>query len=167
MSIETRGNDNLLVVSGSAVLVDDVGDAVLDRKDLDWICKRFPITVDEVFQCIEVLSDTNNQYKDGITLINRGDAKDILLETISVNETLFFGLLDYGHSIKPGCLDFDTIYNAGLVKVIEDVYFDIKADQNHFEVSELHDSVYQAIRQEIGDIEPDVILNSINNGGMD
>ena len=167
MSIETRGNDNLLVVSGSAVLVDDVGDAVLDRKDLGWICKRFPITVDEVFQCIEVLSDTNNQYKDGITLINRGDAKDILLETISVNETLFFGLLDYGHGIEPGCLDLDVIYNAGLVKVIEDVYFDIKADQNHFEVSELHDSVYQAIRQEIGDIEPDVILNSINNGGMD
>ena len=122
MSIETRGNDNLLVVSGSAVLVDDVGDAVLDRKNLDWICKRFPITVDEVFQCIEVLSDTNHQYKGGITLINRGS---------------------------------------------ENVYFDIKADQNHFEVSELHDSVYQAIRQEIGDIEPDVILNSINNGGMD
>ena len=167
MSIETRGNDNLLVVSGSAVLVDDVGDAVLDRKNLDWICKRFPITVDEVFQCIEVLSDTNHQYKGGITLINRGSEKDIILETISVNETLFFGLLDYGHGIKPGCLDFDTIYNAGLVKVIEDVYFDIKADQNHFEVSELHDSVYQAIRQEIGDIEPDVILNSINNGGMD
>jgi hypothetical protein len=167
MSIETRGNDNLLVVSGSAVLVDDVGDAVLDRKDLGWICKRFPITVDEVFQCIEVLSDTNHQYKGGITLINRGSEKDIILETISVNETLFFGLLDYGHGIKPGCLDFDTIYNAGLVKVIEDVYFDIKADQNHFEVSELHDSVYQAIRQEIGDIEPDVILNSINNGVMD
>lgn len=41
MSIETRGNDNLLVVSGSAVLVDDVGDAVLDRKNLDWICKDF------------------------------------------------------------------------------------------------------------------------------
>ena len=167
MGIETRGNDNLLVIAGSAVLVDDVGDAVLDRQNLDWICKRFPITVDEVFQCVEVLADSNTQYKDGITLINRGDDKDILLETISGNETLFFGLLDYGHSIKPGCLDFDIIYNTGLVKVIEDIYFDLKADANHYEVSELHECVYQAIRQEIGDIEPDVILNSINNGGMD
>jgi hypothetical protein len=166
MGIETRGNDNLLVISGSAVLVDEVGDAVLDRKNLDWICKRFPITVDEVFQCIETLSDMSNGYKDGITLINRGNEKDILLETISVNETMFFSLLDYGHSIKPEALDFDLIYNTGLVKVIEDIYFDIKEGQNHFEVSEVHDCVYQAIRQEIGDIEPDLILSSIQNGDI-
>jgi hypothetical protein len=166
MGIETRGNDNVLVVSGSAVLVDDIGDAVLDRKNLDWLCKRFPITVDEVFQCIETLAEMSTGYKDGITLINRGNEKDILLETISVNETLFFGLIDYGHSIKPDALDFDIIYNTGLVKVIEDIYFDLRDGEHHFEVSELHDSVYQSIRQEIGDIEPDLILSSIQKGDI-
>ncbi len=166
MGIETRGNDNILVVSGSAVPVDSIGDAVIDRKNLDWICKRFPVTVDEVFQCIEALADSSTQYTDGITLINRGNEKDILLETISVNETLFFGLIDYGHSIKPEALDMDIVYNAGLVKVIEDIYFDLRNGENHFEVSELHDAVYQAILLEIGDIDPAVILNSIESGGL-
>ena len=165
MGLETRGNT--LVVSGSAVPVETIGDAVIDRKNLDWLCKRFPITVDEVFQSIEALADSSNDYTDGITLINRGDDKDILLETVSVNETVFFGLIDYGHSVKPDALDFDIIYNIGLVKIIEDIYFDLKSDLNHFEVSELHDCVYKAIQLEIGDIDPDVILDSINNGGMD
>lgn len=167
MAIETRGNANQLVVSGSVVPVSDIGDAVLDRKNLDWLCKRFPISVDEVFQCIEILAEQCHQYKDGITLINRGNEKDILLETISVNETLFFGLIDYGHNVKPDMLDFDQIYNAGLVKVIEDIYFDIKSGETHFEVSELHDAVYQAIKLEIGDIDPDLILNTIDQGGLD
>lgn len=165
MGLETRGN--ILVVSGSAVPVETIGDAVIDRKNLDWLCKRFPITVDEVFQSIEALADSSNDYTDGITLINRGDVKDILLETVSVNETVFFGLLDYGHSVKPDALDFDVIYNIGLVKIIEDIYFDLKSGQNHFEISELHDCVYKAIQLEIGDIDPDVILDSINNGDMD
>jgi hypothetical protein len=64
-------------------------------------------------------------------------------------------------------LDFDQIYNAGLVKVIEDIYFDIKSGETHFEVSELHDAVYQAIKLEIGDIDPDLILNTIDQGGLD
>jgi hypothetical protein len=33
-------------------------------------------------------------------------------------------------------------------------------------MSELHNAVYQAILLEIGDIDPSVILNSIENGGM-
>jgi len=60
----------------------------------------------------------------------------------------------------------DIVYNAGLVKVIEDIYFDLKNGENHFEVSELHDAVYQAILLEIGDIDPAVILNSIESGGL-
>ena len=164
--IETRGNNNILVVAGSAVPVEDIGDAILDRQNLDWICNRFPVSVPEVFECITVLADTNTYFKDGITLINRGSVEDILIETISVNEAVFFGLIDYGLTVTPGALDFDAIYNAGLIKVIEDVCLDLKNNVDHFEVSELHATVYKALKDEIGDFDPNLILGNDNISGV-
>ena len=56
MAIETRGHSNTLVVLPSAVPVEQITDAVIDRNNLDWICNRFPVSVDDVFECIDVMA---------------------------------------------------------------------------------------------------------------
>lgn len=166
MTIETRGNQNIAVLSRTGVPIRDVCAAVVNRKKLDWICNRFPVTVSEVFECIDALADSFKKadYKSGITLINRGDDLDIQLETISVNETVFFSLISYGHAISPGALDFDEIYNTGLVKVISDIYTDLSQQKNYFESSELHSCIYDALLSEIGHVEPNVVLRNIQEG---
>lgn len=161
MGIETRGNDNFLVLSKSAVPVDDVCSAVIDRKKLDWICNRFPVSVDEVFECIETAADEGTNYAGGLSLINTGTPDDIDLETLSVNDTVYFGLIAYGHSIKPDALDFDQIYNIGLINVIKDIYTDLAQNASYFDNSDLHNCVYEALLTEIGNVDPDVILENL------
>jgi len=160
--IELRGHNDVPVVTGSAVPVADISDAVLDRKNLDWICNRYPVTVLDVFECIEFLADLHKSYESGITLYNKGTDNDIQIETISVNETMFFNLLDFGHSIDPGCVDFDKIYNTGLVTTIREIYSDIRNGIALYESSEFHVCVYDALYNEIGDIDPDEILSNLS-----
>lgn len=163
MAIETRGNANTIVVLPSAVPVEQVTDAVIDRKNLEWICNRFPVTVDDVFECIDVVADgaKPKHFKDGITLLNTGTEINLDLQTVSVNDTVFFGLISFGHTLKPEALNFDQIYNIGLVQVIRDIYTDLSQDQTYFESSELHNTVYQALLQEIGEQDPHQILASL------
>ena len=96
-------------------------DAVIDRKGLDWICNRFPVSVDEVFECIDCIADNAKQssYKEGITLLNTGDDINLDIETISVNDVVWTNKLR--HTLKPEALNFDEVYNVGLVQVIRDI----------------------------------------------
>ena len=161
MPIETRGNQNTLVVASNAVPVNDICDAVISRKKLDWICNRFPVTVDEVFECIDAACDAGTNFDSGITLLNTGTKDDIEIETISVNDTVFFALVSYGHSIDPGALDFDQIYNIGLVNVIKDIYTDLAQQADYFESNELHSCVYDALLREIGHVDAEEMLASL------
>ena len=88
MSIETRGNLNTLVLTGSAVPINEVANHIVDRKGLDWICNRYPISVDEVFECIDTIADLGGHYDQGITLINRGDDTEISLETVNKHKNI-------------------------------------------------------------------------------
>jgi len=163
MSIETRGHNNILVVSSSAVPVEDITDAVIDRKNLDWICNRFPVSVDEVFECIDCIADSAkaSTFTGGITLLNTGNDVDLDIETVSVNDTVYFALISYGHGIKPSALSFDEIYNIGLVNVIRDIYQDLAQGAKYFESSDLHITVYEALLAEVGDLDPHHILASL------
>jgi hypothetical protein len=96
-------------------------------------------------------------------LINRGDAEDIEIETVSVNDVVFFSMISYGHSIKPELLDFDVIYNVGLIRVIRDIYSDLAQDAEYFENSDLHNCVYNSLLREIGHIDPQLILSTIGD----
>jgi hypothetical protein len=162
MSIETRGNFNTLVLTGSAVPINEVANHIVDRKGLDWICNRYPISVDEVFECIDTIADLGGHYDQGITLINRGDDTEISLETVSVTDTVYFALISYGHQQAPDWLDMDKIYNRGLVKVIEEIYTDIKHDRDYYESSELHMCVQFAIFEELGNIDPETVLKNLD-----
>jgi hypothetical protein len=163
MPLETRGHLNTVVVLPGAVPVEQICNAVVDRKTLEWICNKYPISVDDVFDCIDYVSDTAkpSTFVRGITFLNSGDAVDFDIETVSVNDTVFFAMISFGHGIKPEALAFDEIYNIGLVQVIKDIYNDLAQDAKYFESSDLHNAVYEALVEEIGDVDPMQILQSL------
>ena len=161
--LDTRGHLNTVVVLPGAVPVEQICNAVVDRKNLDWICNKYPVTVEDVFDCIDYIADTSkpSTFVRGITFLNSGDGVDFDIETISVNDTVFFAMISFGHGIKPEALAFDEIYNVGLVQVIKDIYTDLAQDAKYFESSDLHNAVHEALREEIGDVDPQQILTSL------
>ena len=163
MPLETRGHLNTVVVLPSAVPVQEICSAVIDRKTLDWICRKYPVSVDDVFDCIDYVADTAkpSTFIRGIKFLNSGDEVDFDIETISVNDTVFFSMISFGHGIKTEALSFDEIYNIGLVQVIKDIYNDLAQDAKYFESSDLHNAVYEALYEEIGDVDPQQILSSL------
>lgn len=158
MPIETRGDYNILVLSGSAVPVNQIAHEILNRNNLDDICKKYPVSVDDVFECIDATADLLDDWNHCIKLKNLGTADDIDLQTESINDTVYFNMLAYGHNVDSAALDMDIIYNKGLVKVIEDIYTDLKAGNENFQHSDLHVVVYDAIQDICGHLDPDEIL---------
>jgi len=156
--IETRGNRNILVLADSAVPVKEIAHAIVQRDNLADICLKYPVTVDDVFECIDATADMLDDWNECIQLLNVGTEGDIDLETSHINDTAYFNLLAYGHTVDNGALDMDIVYNRGLVKVVEDIYSDIKAGNTNYEHSDLHVSVYNSLLMCCGDLDPDEVL---------
>ena len=78
--IETRNGN--LVVSNKSILVREVTSSICDRQPMDWLLKRFPLTTEDIFECVNTISDLddfdNSQH---IKIVNDGDAQDIQLRT--------------------------------------------------------------------------------------
>lgn len=163
MNINTRGDNNTLVLARSGVPIFDISDALLARKDISWICNRFPVTVDEVFYALETVADLLNDFEGGINVSNVGDYDNIELETISINETVYFNILQYGRIDKPDMLDLDKLYSYGFTKVIKEIYQDLAEGKEYFKQHELHNVVYEALCKILPNVDPQLILNEMCN----
>jgi uncharacterized protein (DUF433 family) len=161
MAIDSRGAQGTLVLSKSGVPVYDVADAIITEYNVEWICKRYPITPAEVFEVAEAMSDLLQDWDNGLEFRNAGTETDVTLETIKVSDTVFFNLISYGRAIAPHVENFDQLYRLGLVEVVKDLYQALKDNKLH-EVAEpngLHSVVYDALYRILGDVNPDQVLN--------
>ncbi|MGY8868731.1 MAG: hypothetical protein ACKVJK_24250, partial [Methylophagaceae bacterium] len=57
MSIESRGPNNVLVLERTAVPVNLIADQVCCRVEVARIQQRYPVSVAEIFECIEAWTD--------------------------------------------------------------------------------------------------------------
>ena len=57
--------NNHLVVGKRAILVRDVVNSVCDRQTIEFITKRFPVDLLEIWECIDALADIEEQAKKG------------------------------------------------------------------------------------------------------
>jgi hypothetical protein len=157
MTIERRG-DGILILKNSGVLVFEIAEKIVSGKNMQWLCERYPITPDDVFDVIDQTADSLNDWHDAIKLENVGDNQSINLQTVKVNDTLFFNLLSFGHSHEHTITDFNELYIVGLERVVYDIYSDIKDSHYGYEDSDLHLVVYDALLDAIGDVDPDQVL---------
>lgn len=158
--IESRGNDNKVVTSAHGVLVEDIAKAVIEYKTLDWICNRYPVSVDEVFEVIDYLADTledSINFK-SIKFKNLGTPDDIDLETRMITDGVYFKVLQYGKILYPEVEVFEDLYAKGLSSFIADIYTDLDNGNTDFEYSPIHNAIYHGVTAELGDLTPAEVL---------
>jgi uncharacterized protein (DUF433 family) len=162
--IESRGHDGIPVTSNRGVMVSEIGNAIIMYKSLDWICQRFPITEDEVFEVIDYYADTLEETINhkSIKFRNHGTAEDIDLETRMITDGVFYKVVQYGKIMYPEYTEFDDLYSNGLSALIADVYYDLERGVFDFETSPVHNAIYTGVRNELGDLPPDQVLANFN-----
>lgn len=157
MTIERRG-DGILVLQESGVLIFDIAEQIASGKTMAWLCERYPVTPEDIFDVIDETADALNDWEDAITLENVGDAEFINLQTTKVNNTLFFNVLSFGRCYDQNITDFQQMYITGLERVVYDIYSDIRDAAYGYEDSDLHLVIYDALLDAIGDIDPEKVI---------
>jgi hypothetical protein len=145
--------NNHLVVGKRAILVRDVVDHVCARNSIEFITKRFPIDLLEIWECIDTIADVDRLGR-GVHLkvINSSlDRQDIKIEAVQISDTFFIKVIQFGKIFLPECNDFSKLFDKGFIKLAVEVYDDITQGIDTFEESELHMVVYKAIDGAIGD----------------
>jgi uncharacterized protein (DUF433 family) len=163
MTIEARGEQGTLVLAASGVPIYDIADAVITEYNIDWICERYPVTTDEVFEVVDAMTNLLQDWGSGLLLANTGSAEHIDLETVKVSDTVFFNLISYARQFNNKTTNLDTLYRIGLNNVIKEVYQALQAGTLHLvvETNELHNIVYEAILTVLGDLDPEQIIKAL------
>jgi hypothetical protein len=145
--------NNHLVVGKRAVLIRDVVDSVCARNTVEFITKRFPINLSEIWECIDAIADIDKLGR-GVHLKVRNssdDRQNINLETIQISDTFFIKVVQFGKIFLPDSNDFSKLFDKGFIKLATEVYGDLSEGSNTFEESDVHVVVYKAIDDAIGD----------------
>jgi len=145
--------NNHLVVGKRAVLIRDITDSVCARNDIDFITRRFPVSVSEVWECIDAIAD--------IDRIGRGvhlkvsntsqDRQNINLETVQISDIFFIKVIQFGKIFLPESNNFNKLFDKGFIKLATEVYGDLTQGVTTFEESDVHVVIHRAIDNAIGD----------------
>ena len=99
--------NNHLVVGKRAVLVRDVVNSVCDRHTIEFITKRFPVSLIEIWECIDTIADIDSLGR-GLHLKvvnNSSDRQDIKIEAVQISDTFFIKVVQFGKIFLPECND--------------------------------------------------------------
>ena len=145
--------NNHLVVGKRAVLIRDITDSVCARNDIDFITRRFPVNITEVWECIDAIAD--------IDRIGRGvhlkvsntsqDRQNINLETVQISDIFFIKVIQFGKIFLPESNNFNKLFDKGFIKLAAEVYGDLTQGVTTFEESDVHVVIHRAIDNAIGD----------------
>ena len=142
--IETR--NNTLVIGKLAVPVRNITDSIIDRKSINYITKRFPVSVEEVFECVDAVADIETLNGTGhLSVRNTGTGQNIVLECTSISDVLWLKLIQYGRVFSPNEEKFSLIFDKGFRICAIECLDDIVHNRTDFEGSELHSIVFEAI----------------------
>lgn len=145
--------NNHLVVGKRAVLIRDIVDSVCARNTIEFITKRFPVNLSEIWECIDTIADIDKLGR-GVHLKvinNSSDRQDIKIETIQISDTFFIKVIQFGKIFLPECNDFNKLFDKGFIRLAVEVYDDLTRGIDTFQESELHIVVHKAIDGAIGD----------------
>lgn len=150
MTISNRGPRNILVLDRTGVQITDVCDAIAEYKDITWVTQRYPVTVDEIFECIDAFVDLAKPSKrDKLELDFVDDPKsadvDLDVQATAITDRIYFLIISYAKSILPDCENVDDLFRYGLELIIVDCLEDVAKGEQGFENSEIHSIVFNAL----------------------
>lgn len=149
--IKTKGPNHIHVIDRNNVPINEICDAVADHKSIDWIKRRYAITSDEVFECLDTYVDLSEKQPFIIKLSCTADpdGSDIYgIETTEINDKMYFSVLIYGRLFfDADCLQELFTYSLNLI-IIESV-LDLK-DNANVDPESMHGVVLEAFKQSYG-----------------
>ncbi len=146
--ISTRNATRTLVVGKHAVPVRQVTEAICERRPFDWIQIRFPVTKSEIFECIDAVADIDNFRKgEHLKLENVGEGDDILIKVLSISDTCFIKVLQFGRVYLHNSVEMEEVFDKGLCMLAYLCFKDVVENQKDFIDSDpLSEIVLEAFR---------------------
>ena len=150
MTISNRGPQNILVLDRTGVQIIDVCDAITEYKDITWVTQRYPITVDEIFECIDAFVDLAKPSKKDKLELDFADNSnstdvDLDVQATAITDRIYFLIISYAKSILHDCETIDDLFRYGLELIIVDCLEEIEKGEQSFENSEVHSIVFNAL----------------------
>lgn len=150
-----------LVVGKFSVPIREITDCIVERNELETICKKYPISKDEVFECLDAVADLDSiTSRDRLKCKNIGTNEDIQIQTVSITDNLFLKIVQFGKVINDNLEDFNRLFDVGFLNLAYECYEDIHNGHRQFENSELHTIVFDAVESMIdGQISMEDLYN--------
>lgn len=135
-----------LVVGKLNVPIREITDCIVERNELETICKKYPISKNEVFECLDAIADLDSiNSRDRLKCKNIGTNEDIQIQTVSITDNLFLKIVQFGRVINDKLEDFNKLFDLGFLNLAYECYEDIHNGHRQFENSELHTIVFDAV----------------------
>lgn len=129
--ISSRGPENIIVIDRNQVPVDEVCEAVADHKTMEWIKRKYPITDEEIFQCLEAFIDMTLPVRGDVLelklLASSSNARMFDMKTEAISDRVYFAILSYARVLAPQCLDVHLLYRIGIESILVECFMDIKS----------------------------------------
>jgi len=132
--ISTRNATRTVIVGKHGVPVREVTESICERKSLDWITTRFPVTVTEVFECLDAIADYDKLVKgEHLKLENVSEEKnDLLIKVLQISDTCYLKILQFGKVHLPDSNDMEQLFDKGLLMIAYLSFKDIVENQRNF-----------------------------------
>lgn len=158
MSIESRGPQNILVLARSAVPVNAITDMVCSRQEIQTIQKKFPVNVEEIFECVEAWTDirdaSENDYIKFDVEFNSGDLN---VMTMGISDWIYLSLVMQGRIYHPENSNLQELFMLGMEQCITDCLMDLRDGNTNYEMSQLHEIIWNEFERTYGVCDVDKI----------
>ena len=156
-----NNRNGYLVVGKFSVPIREITDCIVERNELEVICKKYPISKEEVFECLDAIADLDSiTSRDRLKCKNIGTNEDIQIQTVSITDNLFLKIVQFGKVINDNLEDFNKLFDVGFLNLAYECYEDIHNGHRQFENSELHTIVFDAVESMIdGQISMEDLYN--------
>ena len=155
-----------LVIGKLQVPVRNVTEHILNRYPVESIMKRFPVSKQEIFECLDAIADHDSiAVNDRLVVINQStDEENITLVTTKISDVIFLKILQFGYLIDPAIEDFNDLFDLGFRQLAIESFEDKLSGSGVVEESsEIHSIVSSAIEDAIPDITTDKILQYLKD----
>lgn len=167
IEISKRAGSQRWFIESTGTPVISVLDSLLEQRNLQYTRQCFPVTNEEIFDCVDFYLETKELSKsDFITFTVAKDENDVVdLTTSGITKWPFFSILSYGRIFNPKEERCKDIYASGLENIFKDILTDLYKNERDFLQSQIHELVYHSFIESYGELDAtdiEYLLESLN-----
>lgn len=154
MSISSRGHDRILVLDSCAVPVVEMFESLINFRSIDEITRRYPVNVDEIFECADACLDMSPLTDDDFIEFEcvalddpDADEEEFNLNTVRISDHVYISVITHARNFYPEVNDIDKLYIDGLYLILAECVVELSQGHEFFRHSELHSIVFNGFKK--------------------